>query len=186
MCVFDGVRDSPFAAVSSAQQLTAVNADRADRWQVGHRGLLCRTIRHFKGDRAMLLLGIARFERFFRLAAGLDIDKFDLKRYSNFVNDKIYDLLLRARAAAKANGRDIIEPYGLPVTKGLQECIHTRPSGGATPAHLAYSEETEGLPQIAGGLSVALARSFKVIDPELKNPRTEHWERVLRIFGLLL
>jgi hypothetical protein len=33
-----------------------------------------------------------------------------LKRYNTFVNDKIYDLLLRAQAAAKANGRDIIEP----------------------------------------------------------------------------
>jgi hypothetical protein len=31
---------------------------------------------------------------------------------------------LRAEAAAKANGRDIIEPFDLPITKGLQESIH--------------------------------------------------------------
>jgi hypothetical protein len=38
-------------------------------------------------------------ERFFRIAAGLD--KQDLKRYSDFINQKVYDLLLRAEAAAK-------------------------------------------------------------------------------------
>src|ERR1700730_7693273 len=37
----------------------------------------------------MALMGIAKFERFFRLAAGLDVDKSDLKRYSDFVNQKI-------------------------------------------------------------------------------------------------
>ena len=44
----------------------------------------------------------------------------------------------------------------------------------------------ERLPEIAGGISVALARSFKIIDPELKNPQTEHWEGSQRIFDLLL
>jgi hypothetical protein len=37
----------------------------------------------------MSLMGIAKFERFSRLSAGLDIDKADLKRYSDFVNGKI-------------------------------------------------------------------------------------------------
>ena len=37
----------------------------------------------------MALMGIAKFERFFRLTAGLDVDKSDLKRYSHFVNSKI-------------------------------------------------------------------------------------------------
>ncbi|MGZ3297268.1 MAG: DUF1931 family protein, partial [Xanthobacteraceae bacterium] len=40
-------------------------------------------------------MGVARFERFFRAAAGLDVDKEDLKRYADFVNRKIYDLLIR-------------------------------------------------------------------------------------------
>src|SRR5690348_6293007 len=70
------------------------------------------------------LMGIDKFERFFRVAAGLDVDKSDLKRYSDFVNGKIYDLLLRGQAAAKANGRVIIEPFDPPITKGLQESIH--------------------------------------------------------------
>ena len=51
----------------------------------------------------------------------------------------------------------------------------------------SYSEETEArLPAIAGGLSVALARTFKVIDSHLKNPATEHWERAFQMFDQLL
>jgi hypothetical protein len=42
------------------------------------------------------------------------------------------------------------------------------------------------LPNIAGGVSVALARSFKIVNPTLKNPRTEHWQVSLQIFNLLL
>lgn len=117
------------------------------------------------------------------------------------MNAKIYDLLLRGQAAAKANGRDIIEPFDPPITNGLQERIHEfrdideqielkpiRDHLATLPAlDLAYGEETEAqLPEIAGGISVALARSFKIIDPELKNPRSEHWERSQNIFDLLL
>jgi len=67
------------------------------------------------------VMGVARFERFFRAVAGLDVDKEDLKRYSGFVNHKVYDLLIRGEATAKANGRDLIEPIDLPIAKGLQE-----------------------------------------------------------------
>jgi hypothetical protein len=116
-------------------------------------------------------------------------------------NGKIYDLLLRGQAAAKANGRVIIEPFDPPITKGLQESIHEfrnideqielKPIldhlAALPPLDLIYSSETEDrLPEIAGGISLALARSFKIIDPELKNPQTEHWERSQRIFDLLL
>lgn len=149
----------------------------------------------------MSIMSIARFERFFRAAAGLDVDKADLKRYSDFVNHKTYDLLLRAQAAAKANNRDIIEPFDLPITKGLQECMHAfrdideeieiepilESLTVLPPLDLDCSDETEAaLPGIAGGLSVALARGFKVIDPGLKNPDSEHWERIFRLFDLLL
>jgi Domain of unknown function (DUF1931) len=146
-------------------------------------------------------IGVSNFERFFRAAASLDVDKDDLRRYEDFVNRKVRDLLLISRAAARANGRDIIEPWDLPITKGLQETIHdfrgmdeaaeVRPMleeiVAIPPQELAYSEETEGrLPEIAGGLSLALARAFKIIEPRLKNPQTEHWERAYRVFDLLL
>jgi hypothetical protein len=52
---------------------------------------------------------------------------------------------------------------------------------------LPYSDETEArLPVIAGGLSLAVARTFKVIDPKVKHPATEMWERAFAIFNLLL
>src|SRR5690349_3972208 len=67
--------------------------------------------------------GIRRVERLFRIAGDIDIDKSDVKRYEEFINHKVADLLLIGQAHAKANGRPAIEPHDLPVTKGLQECI---------------------------------------------------------------
>jgi hypothetical protein len=52
---------------------------------------------------------------------------------------------------------------------------------------LPTADEVESqLPELAGGLSVALARSFKQIDPSVRNPRTDHWERAFALFDLLL
>jgi hypothetical protein len=153
-------------------------------------------------QRFMRPIGISKIERFFREAASLDIDKEDVKRYHDFVSAKVRDLLMRGEANARANSRDIIQPHDLPITKGLQECIHVfekldeniglaplldelpiRPQPFAT----ELSDETEEkLPNIAGGLSVALARSFKIVHPKLKNPQSEHWELSFQIFNLLL
>src|SRR4029453_9337874 len=72
----------------------------------------------------MPVFGVARSERFFRLAAELDVDKDDLKRFSDFVENKLYDLLLMGQVTASANLRDLVEPYDLPITKGFQENIH--------------------------------------------------------------
>ncbi|GAA1148680.1 DUF1931 family protein [Nocardioides aquiterrae] len=149
----------------------------------------------------MSVMGVPKFERFFRLAAGLDVDKEDLKRYSDFVGEKLYDLLVVAQANAQANGRDVIQPSDLPVTKGLQERIHefrrldeevdlqpilvqlaTWP-----PLDVTVSEETESrLPAVVGGLSVALARTFRILDPDLKNPQTTQWDRSSDLMSLLL
>jgi Domain of unknown function (DUF1931) len=70
------------------------------------------------------VMSVAKFERFFQTAAGLDVDKQDLKRYSDFINRKIDDLLVRAEAVAKANGRAVIQPFELPIVKGLQQSIN--------------------------------------------------------------
>lgn len=69
----------------------------------------------------MPVMAISKFERFFRTAAGLDVDKDDLKRYDDFVGGEIHDLLVIGVATAKANLRDIAEPHDLPITKGLQQ-----------------------------------------------------------------
>jgi len=149
----------------------------------------------------MPVVGATKFERFFRAAAGLDVDHHDDKRYSTFVGHKISDMLVRAQAAATANGRDIIRPSDLPITKGLQESIYDYKKideeielspiledlAGLPQLDLGYDVETEErIPTIAGGISVALARSFEIIDPEVKNPQTWHWERTFRLFDLLL
>lgn len=148
----------------------------------------------------MKVTSIANCERFFRAAAGLDIDKEDVRRFGDFVERKLHDLILRAQAVAKANERDVIEPFDLPITKGLQEAIHSCRallqqnqldalfmSVPLPQVDFEYSEATVAeLPHVAGGVSVALARSFKLVSPELKNPQTSHWEMVFQLFNLLL
>jgi hypothetical protein len=149
----------------------------------------------------MPVMNVAKFERFFRLAASLDVDKGDLRRYNDFLDQKIYDLLLIGQAHAKTNDHQLIWPSDLPVTKGLQENIHDFRDideqielapilEGLTkhpPMDLDYNDETKAeLPQIAGGMSVALARSFRVLVPGLKNPAYPDWDRAFQAFNLLL
>ncbi|MFJ2647909.1 DUF1931 family protein [Streptomyces sp. NPDC087420] len=146
-------------------------------------------------------MGVTKFERFFRAAAGLDVNKNDLKRYNNFVDSKLYDLFLIGRADAKANDRDIIEPQDLPVTKGLQESIHAfqkleegielRPlldQLGARPdLGMDAAEDTQQrLPDLAGGLSVALARALKTIAHDTRHPSTDQWDEAFELFDLLI
>jgi hypothetical protein len=149
----------------------------------------------------MTVMAVTKFERFFRVVVGLHVDKQDLRRYSDFVNQTVYHLLLRGQATAKANGRDVIEPHDMPITKGLQESIQAFGAleedielkaildhiTASPPLHLAIGAETESkLADIAGGLSVALAHTIKLVDPFLKGPATEDWERAFKIFNLLL
>ncbi|MFI5972762.1 DUF1931 family protein [Streptomyces sp. NPDC051452] len=149
----------------------------------------------------MTVTGVSKFERFFRAAAGLDVDKNDLKRYGDFVDAKLYDLLVVGQASAKANGRDTVEPWDLPITKGLQESIHRfrrldeevelKPILERLAAHppldRAPTQETEErYPEIIGGLSVALAETFKIVYADVKNPQTTHWEVVTAVFDRLL
>ena len=149
----------------------------------------------------MAVMNVARFERFFRLAASLDVDKGDLRRYNDFIDQKIYDLLRIGQAHAKTHDHVLIWPSDLPITKGLQESIHVFRGideqidllpilEGLTkhpPMDLDYNDETKAeLPEIAGGMSVALARSFKVIVPGIKNPTTPDCDRAFEVFNLLL
>ena len=149
----------------------------------------------------MPVMGLVKFERLFRAAGGVTVDRDDVNRYLDFVNDALYDLLLIGQATAKANVRDVIEPWDLPITKGLQESMHqfekleeeielqpileslaVRP-----PLDVTLDQETEArLPLIFGGISVALAKTFKFIDAELKAVHTEEWERTFSLFRLLV
>ncbi|GAA2779163.1 DUF1931 family protein [Kitasatospora aburaviensis] len=149
----------------------------------------------------MPVMGIPKFERFFRAAAGLDVHKNDLKRYNDFVDAKLYDLFLIGTASAKANGRDVIEPQDLPVTKGLQESIHAfdkleegielRPlldqlAARPTLGMEAAEDTQQRLPDLAGGLSVALARALKTIARDTCRPSTDQWDEAFELFDLLI
>ncbi|WP_327186350.1 DUF1931 family protein [Streptomyces sp. NBC_01334] len=149
----------------------------------------------------MTVMGVSKFERFFRAAASLDVDRNDLKRYGDFVDAKLYDLLVVGQASAKANGRDTVEPRDLPITKGLQESIHRfrrldeevelKPILEQLAAHppldrTPTQEAEERYPEIIGGLSVALAETFRIMYPDVKNPQTSHWEGATAVFDRLL
>jgi len=144
---------------------------------------------------------VHRLEKMFRQESALALDKSDLERLEGFVRQKVQDLVIRGEANAKANNRDVVEPWDLPITKGLQETIHrfrmvnaelqlTDYLGGlmALPqTDLAIGDETEArFPEIAGGLCLALSDTFKIIEPDLKNPQTKDWDRAYRLFDLLL
>jgi hypothetical protein len=116
-------------------------------------------------------------------------------------NEVIYDLLIIAQATAKANVRDVIDPWDLPITKGLQESMHEfrrldeeielrdilESLAARPPLDVTLDDETQArLPLIFGGISVALARTFKAIDAEIKAVHTEEWERAFTVFRLLV
>jgi hypothetical protein len=149
----------------------------------------------------MPVMGFTKFERFFRAAGSVSVDREDVGAYLNFVDDTIYDFLLIGQAVAKANVRDVIEPWDLPITKGLQESTHAfremeegielqpilESLAARPPLDYELADDTEArLPLVFGGISVVLARSFRLIDAELKAVHTEEWERTFNLMRLLL
>jgi hypothetical protein len=42
------------------------------------------------------------------------------------------------------------------------------------------------LPELVGTLAMLAGQAMKIIDPDVKNPDSEMWERVLRLMDLLL
>ncbi len=149
----------------------------------------------------MSLIGVSKFEAFFRKAGSLDIDKSDVRRIYDFTNEVIYRLLTVGMKNASLNGRDVLWYTDLPITEGLEaqiqefrelneeldlegilEAITKMP-----PLKLAIGEDVEQeLPNIAGGILIALIKTFKTLEPKLKNPQTAHWERAKAIFETLL
>ena len=144
--------------------------------------------------------GIAAFERFFRSVASITIHKNDVRRFREFVDEQIDDIAIAGRNLAKWNGRDVVVAQDLPITKGVQERMREfdkleeaeeirellRQAVRQPPGDVTFAEDTERLlPELFGGLSIALARSFRVVDPKVSNPSTEHWDRVFTLFRLV-
>src|SRR6202012_5798066 len=139
---------------------------------LGHGEVECRRAK----EAAVPVIGFTKFERLFRAAAEVSVARNDMQAYLDFVNEVIYDLLIIAQATAKANVRDVIDPWDLPLTKGLQESMHEfrrldeeielsgilESLAARPPLDMALDDETQArLPLIFGGISVALARTFK-------------------------
>jgi hypothetical protein len=145
--------------------------------------------------------GIPEVQRFFRAAGGVDVDKEDVKRYWDFVDDKVDDIAIAGRDTATWNGRDVNAPQDLPVTKGQQERMREfakldeaedlrrllHASLRRPPDEITFGEETEDvLGEVFGGISVALARTFRILDEKVRNPTTTHWDRAFELSRLLL
>jgi hypothetical protein len=145
--------------------------------------------------------GIPEVSRFFRAAGDVAVDKEDVKRYWDFVDEKVDDIAIAGRDSARWNGRDVIAPQDLPITRGLQEQMREfsrldeadelrrllRESLRRPPEDVTFGEETEDvLVDVFGGMSLALARSFRIVDPQVRNPSTDHWDRTFQLFRLLL
>lgn len=147
------------------------------------------------------MAGVPELRRFFRSAGGIDVDKADVRRFREFVDERVDDFAIAGRDTARWNGRDVIAPQDLPITKGLQEQIRAfgkfedadqirqllRETVRRPPDDVTFEDETEDLLiEVIGGLGVALARSFRLIDEDLRNPATEHWDRAFQLFRLLV
>jgi hypothetical protein len=147
------------------------------------------------------MAGIPELKRFFRAAGGVDVAKADVDRFREFVDERVDDFAIAGRDAARWNGRDVIAPQDLPITKGLQEQIRAfgkfeeadqirqllRGTVRRPPDDVTFGDETEDvLIEVIGGLGVALARSFRLLDEHLKKPTTEHWDRAFQLFRLLV
>jgi hypothetical protein len=144
------------------------------------------------------MAGTPEVQRFFREAGDVHVDKSDIDRFRAFVDEKIDDIAISARDRARWNDRDVIAPQDLPITKGLQEQMREfdeletagdmRDWIGQTlrrpPGDVTFGEDA--LTELFGGLCIGLARSFRIVDPEVSNPETGHWDRSFALFGLLV
>lgn len=144
--------------------------------------------------------GIPVFQRFFRSAASIKIDKNDVKRFRAFIDEEIDDIAISGRNSARWNGRDIIVAQDLPITRGIQERMREfdeleeaqeirellRQAVRQPPADVTFADEIEELlPELFGGLSIALAKSIRLVDPTVSNPSPEHWDRAFNLFRLV-
>ncbi len=126
----------------------------------------------------MAVVGFHRLEELFRKGAGLDVKKGHVKDITDIVEQKLYDLLLMGQVTASYNGRDIIYKYDLPITKGLEETIDEFKKLEQEikvedivealthyPSLVEMEIELEKeLPNITGGLLLALAKVMKEIE----------------------
>ena len=98
--------------------------------------------------------------------------------------------------------RDVIEPWDLPITKGLQESTHAfqRLEEEIESAHSGVADgqaaallrdpgrgdRGQATAAVRRHQRLALARTFKLIDAELKAVHSEEWEGTFNLLRLLI
>ncbi len=148
-----------------------------------------------------MVMGTKQLQKLFRSAADLDVDKSDIKRLGDFIGERLRDLLVLGQVSASVNGRDIIDYHDVPITAGLQRAIREfreldeelslstilEQLATLPPLKMGVSDMLEQkLPELVGGITVSLARVFRTVNPEVKNPGGREWEQVEEIYRILL
>lgn len=148
-----------------------------------------------------VVFGAKRLEELVRRVSGLDFDKSDLKRLSDLVDDKLYDLLLIGVRHASYNNRDLVMEPDLPLTKGLRESMQdfalyqeelaiepvleelaTYPVLDREPSQ----EVVDMLPHLLGTLIMVTTELMQIVEPGVINPTATTWDRVKETMDLLI
>lgn len=148
-----------------------------------------------------VVFGANRMEELARRVADVEMDKSDLERLSTLATEKLHDLLIVGVRHAGYNNRDLIMEPDLPITRGLQETMQdfqlyeenlaigpileqlaTYPLLDREPSQ----EVIDLLPDLLGALIMVIVQLIPVVDPGVKNPTTETWDRVSETMDLLI
>jgi hypothetical protein len=102
--VLETSRPGIFALATSAvaRPSGSLRPSARARWPSGSPTSGCGPGKRRGMEAAMPVMGFTKFERFFRVAGDVSVDRDDVQRYLDFVNDAIYDLLIIGQATAKA------------------------------------------------------------------------------------
>jgi hypothetical protein len=148
-----------------------------------------------------VVFGANRLEELVRRAAEINLDKSDLKRLSDFVGDKLYDLLITGVRHADYNNRDLIMVPDLPLTTGLRESMQNfelyeeqleiepileQLATYPMLEHEPSQEVLDLLPQLVGTLIMVTVQMMTVVDPGVSNPDAETWDRTTEAIDLLI
>ena len=148
-----------------------------------------------------MVMGYTRMKEFMRRSAGIDIDKSDMERLTDLIGRKLHDLLVIGVRNASYNNRDVVMEPDLPLTKGIlehlpefrryEETIDLKPIldhlATYPPLERTLSFEVEAmLPELVGTLAMLAGKAIKIIDPDVKNPDSDLWDRVLHLMEALL
>ncbi|GAB6074972.1 DUF1931 family protein [Nautilia lithotrophica] len=146
------------------------------------------------------VVGFKKIEAVFKKAASLELDKSKADRIIDIVEKKFHDLLLVAVEKTGFNGRDIIMPADMPLTKGFEESIREFKKleeevdlkdvllylEQIPPLKYPISKELEEmLPEYIGALMLIVARVLKHVGAD-KKPSVEDIERTSKILDLTL